>query len=159
MRTEPEAAGLRRTPGRPRKFNAKAALDGAVQVFRERGYHAASLADLCATMRLANGSIYKAFRDKRAVFLAAFDRCIALRASQLRLAAEAEALGRDKVRAMLTCYVEVSPGDEGRRGCLVMASADELSTYDPDMAGMGCDQPPRGDPGEKLVGHGWGWLG
>jgi len=23
----------------------------------------------------------------------------------------------------------------------------------------GFDQPPRGDPGEKLVEHGWGWLG
>ena len=37
---------------------------------------------------------------------------------------------------MLNCYVEASLGDEGRRGCLVVASAAELSTYDSDMAGM-----------------------
>lgn len=136
MRTRPEATASRRAPGRPREFDLDAALDGAVQVFREHGYHAASLADLCAAMRLASGSIYKAFRDKRAVFLAAFDRYTACRAAHVQQATEAEALGRNKLRAMLNCYVEASLGDEGRRGCLVVTSAAELSTYDPDMAGM-----------------------
>lgn len=136
MRTQPEATASRRAPGRPREFDLDAALDGAVRVFRERGYHAASLADLRAAMRLATGSIYKAFRDKRAVFLAAFDRYTACRAAHVQQAVEAEALGRNKLRAMLDCYVEASLGDEGRRGCLVVASAAELSTYDPDMAGM-----------------------
>lgn len=136
MRTRPEATAPRRAPGRPREFDLDAALDGAVQVFREHGYHAASLADLCAAMRLASGSIYKAFRDKRAVFLAAFDRYTARRTAHVQQATEAEALGRNKLRAMLNCYVEASLGDEGRRGCLVVASAAELSTYDPDMAGM-----------------------
>ena len=87
-------------------------------------------------MRLASGSIYKAFRDKRAVFLAAFDRYTARRTAQVQEAIEAEALGRNKLRAMLNCYVEASLGDEGRHGCLVVASAAELSTYDPDMAGL-----------------------
>jgi TetR/AcrR family transcriptional regulator, transcriptional repressor for nem operon len=111
-------------------------LDGAVQVFRERGYYAASLADLRAAMRLASGSIYKAFRDKRALFLAAFDRYTARRAAHVQRAIEGEASGRNKLRAMLNIYVEASLGDEGRRGCLVVASAAELSIYDPDMAGM-----------------------
>ena len=123
-------------PGRPRAFDLDTALDGAVQVFREKGYHAASLAELCSAMRLATGSIYKAFRDKRAVFLAAFGRYIACRAAHVQRAVEAEALGRSKLRAMLDCYVEASLGDEGRRGCLVVASAAELSTYEPEMAGM-----------------------
>ena len=136
MQARPEATTPRNAPGRPREFDLDTALDGAVQVFREHGYHAASLAQLCAAMRLASGSIYKAFRDKRAVFLAAFHRYTARRAADVQQAIEAEALGRNKLRAMLDCYVEVSLGDEGRRGCLVVASAAELSTYDPDMAGM-----------------------
>ena len=44
--------------------------------------------------------------------------------------------GGTRFRAMLNCYIEASLGDEGRRGCLVVASAAELSTYDPDMAGL-----------------------
>ena len=87
-------------------------------------------------MRLASGSIYKAFRDKRALFFAAFDRYTARRTAHVQQAIEAEATGRNKLRAMLNCYVEASLGDEGRRGCLVVASAAELSTYDRDMAGV-----------------------
>lgn len=113
----------------------EAALDGAVLVFRERGYHAASLADLGPAMRLANGSIYKAFSDKRALFLAAFDRYIARRTTALQQALDAETCGLDKLRAMLTCYVEASSGAEGRHGCLVVGSVAEMSTYDSEMAG------------------------
>jgi AcrR family transcriptional regulator len=50
------------------------ALDRAVLVFRERGYHATSIGDLSEAMKLASGSLYKAFGDKRAIFLAAFER-------------------------------------------------------------------------------------
>ena len=60
--------------GRPREFDIDEALAKAILVFRERGYHATSIADLTAAMGLAAGSVYKAFKDKRAVFLAAFDR-------------------------------------------------------------------------------------
>ena len=62
------------------------ALDRALRVFRERGYHATSIGDLTAAMRLATGSVYKAFRDKHAVFLAAFERYTALRQEQTRSA-------------------------------------------------------------------------
>jgi len=74
-------------PGRPREFDMDSALDGAIRVFCERGYHATSVGDLTAAMRLATGSVYKAFRDKHAVFLAAFERYAAVRGEQTRSAA------------------------------------------------------------------------
>jgi Bacterial regulatory proteins, tetR family len=46
----------------------KTALAKSVHVFRERGYHATSIANLTEAMELASGSVYKAFKDKRAVF-------------------------------------------------------------------------------------------
>ena len=110
------------------------ALDKAVRVFRERGYHATSIGDLTAAMELATGSIYKAFKDKHAVFLAAFDRYAVLRRDQIRRAAESGACGRDRLRSVLTSYVEASQGSEGRRGCLVVGSAVELSAYDAEIA-------------------------
>ena len=70
------------------------ALDRAVRVFRERGYHATSIGDLTTAMRLATGSIYKAFRDKHAVFLAAFERYTSLRQEQTRSAAACGTNGR-----------------------------------------------------------------
>jgi TetR/AcrR family transcriptional repressor of nem operon len=111
-----------------------AALDGALLVFRERGYHAASLGDLGAAMQLTAGSIYKAFSDKRAIFLAAFDRYTELRNAGLRQLLDAESNGFDKLRAMLRFYAEASHGIEGRRGCLVVGSATELATFDAEAA-------------------------
>ncbi|WP_061026256.1 TetR/AcrR family transcriptional regulator [Bradyrhizobium sp. CCH5-F6] len=120
-----------RPPGRPREFDMDTALDRAVRVFRERGYHATSIGDLTAAMRLATGSVYKAFRDKHAVFLAAFERYTALRQEQTRSAAARGANGREQIRNVLLSYVEHSQGVEGRRGCLVVGSAVELSARDP----------------------------
>ncbi|MCK1390640.1 TetR/AcrR family transcriptional regulator [Bradyrhizobium sp. 1] len=120
-----------RPPGRPREFDMDTALDRALRVFRERGYHATSIGDLTAAMRLATGSVYKAFRDKQAVFLAAFERYVALRQEQTRSAAGRGKNGRDRLRNVLLSYVEHSQGIEGRRGCLVVGSAVELSAVDP----------------------------
>src|SRR3981081_263803 len=125
----------RRGPGRPRGVDMEAALDRALLVFRERGYHAASLDDLGSAMKLTAGSIYKAFSDKRAIFLAAFDRYLHRRNAQLQQLLDAECNGFDKVRAMLRFYAEASCDTEGRQGCLVVVSLTELATFDDETAG------------------------
>lgn len=124
----------KRGPGRPREFDMDAALDAAVQVFRERGYHAASVADLSTAMGLTAGSLYKAFEDKRAIFLAAYARYVAVRHAGLRAAMAAAPTGLDKIKALLVFYAASSSGSEGQLGCLVAGSATALSTFDPEMA-------------------------
>lgn len=124
----------RRGPGRPRAFDLEGSLDAALVVFRERGYHGASLADLGQAMRLTPGSIYKAFADKRAMFLAAFERYKSVRDGEIRAAIASAGTGFEKVGALLRSYAELSLGEEGRRGCLVTGSAVELATFDPQMA-------------------------
>lgn len=120
--------------GRPREFDIDAALDRAIGVFREHGFHATSVGDLTRAMQLASGSIYKAFKDKRAVFLAAFDRYTSLRGRQIRCIAAAGGTGRERLRDVLAFYVKASQGAEGRRGCLVVGSAVELAIFDPEIA-------------------------
>ncbi len=134
MNKLPSVTQQPRGPGRPREFDMDAALDGAVRVFRERGYHATSITDLCAAMGLTPGSIYKAFGDKRTVFLAAFARYTRQRHNALREYLARETTGREKIRAMLLFYAESSSGEEGRRGCLVAGSAVALATLDAEMA-------------------------
>ena len=125
---------IARPRGRPREFDMNAALDQAVRVFREQGYNATSIPDLIAAMGLASGSIYKAFRDKRAVFLAAYDRYTLLRNEQIAAVARRAKPARERLRDVLAFYVESARGIEGRRGCLVVGSAVELAAVDREVA-------------------------
>src|SRR6516162_9158378 len=95
-RTAKSIHEIARPRGRPREFDMNAALDHAIRVFREQGYNATSIPDLIAAMGLASGSIYKAFRDKRAVFLAAFDRHVVLRKEQIAAAARSSKPARER---------------------------------------------------------------
>ncbi|MEJ0093873.1 MAG: TetR/AcrR family transcriptional regulator [Methylocella sp.] len=124
---------LPRGPGRPREFDIDETLDRAAQVFCERGYHATSIGDLTEAMQLAQGSVYKAFKDKRAVFLAAFDRNKTVRREKLQKIINAGETGRDRIRDVLIFYMEASHGAEGRRGCLLVGSAVELAIFDDEV--------------------------
>ncbi|WP_374375087.1 TetR/AcrR family transcriptional regulator [Dongia sp.] len=59
---------------RPREFDIDEALEGAMNVFWAKGYEGTSLPDLLDAMKIARGSLYKAFQDKRSIYLAALDR-------------------------------------------------------------------------------------
>jgi AcrR family transcriptional regulator len=121
-------------PGRPREFDTNLALDRAIVVFSERGYHGAAISDLTQALGLTAGSLYKAFADKRGLFLAAFDRYVALRAGRLRALMDAAPTGRAKIKAVLDFYAGNSHGADGRRGCLVVGSAIDLATADAEVA-------------------------
>jgi TetR/AcrR family transcriptional regulator, transcriptional repressor for nem operon len=123
-----------RPRGRPREFDMDEALDRAIRVFCERGYNATSIGDLIEAMGLASGSIYKAFHDKRAVFLAALDRYILLRDEHISAVARNSKPARERIRDVLAYYVEASKGIEGRRGCMVVGSAVELAIVDREVA-------------------------
>ncbi|MDB5677693.1 TetR/AcrR family transcriptional regulator [Sphingomonas bacterium] len=62
--------------GRPRGFDPADALKAASERFRTRGYAGTSLDDLVDATGLARPSLYAAFGDKRALYLAALDRTI-----------------------------------------------------------------------------------
>ena len=123
-----------RSRGRPREFDAEKALDQAVRVFSEGGYAGASIADLTRAMRLAQGSLYKAFKDKQSLFLAAFDRYRSQRTEKLHRAIGVAGTGLDRLRRALVFYAESSQGAPGRQGCLVVSSAVGLSTLDKDVS-------------------------
>ncbi|MGP1609372.1 MAG: TetR/AcrR family transcriptional regulator, partial [Burkholderiales bacterium] len=116
--------------GRPREFDVATALDGAVRIFRERGYNATSVTDLTKATGLVAGSLYKAFKDKRGIFLAAFDRYVEERDAMRHLALRDAGNGREKLKELLGLYAAASSGPEGKRGCLVAGSAIELATLD-----------------------------
>ncbi len=64
---------------RPRSYKAAAErreqiLDCALGCFGERGYHATSIADVCARARIGRGTLYQYFDDKRSLLVALAER-------------------------------------------------------------------------------------
>lgn len=128
--------GKNKDRGRPREFDTELALDNAMLVFREKGFHAASIAELGEAMHLTAGSIYKAFKDKRTLFLNVFERYTSLRNAALRQRLATQSTGREKLAELLRFYLESAQDVEGRRGCLVVGSATELQVLDGALSGL-----------------------
>ena len=60
--------------GRPRGFDEGEALDRAIEVFWERGYEGASMAELTGAMGINKPSLYAAYGNKQQLFRAAVAR-------------------------------------------------------------------------------------
>ena len=60
--------------GRPRAFDADAALDQAMEVFWRHGYEGATIAQLTEAMHINPPSLYAAFGSKEGLLKAALDR-------------------------------------------------------------------------------------
>jgi AcrR family transcriptional regulator len=60
--------------GRPRTFDADAALDRAMEVFWRHGYEGATIAQLTEAMNINPPSLYAAFGSKEGLLKAALDR-------------------------------------------------------------------------------------
>jgi TetR/AcrR family transcriptional regulator, transcriptional repressor for nem operon len=101
-----------------------------MDVFWSRGYHGTALPDLLRATKLSRGSLYAAFGDKHSLFLLALDRYIAdaVRRMDIELTPPKEPIGG--LRAYLAGYVERTSGANGRRGCLLVATAMELAGQD-----------------------------
>src|SRR5579872_3947904 len=59
---------------RPREFDSDAALDGAIDVFREYGFEGSSAQMLVDAMGIGRQSLYAAFGDKWQLYCAAVRR-------------------------------------------------------------------------------------
>lgn len=119
--------------GRPRSFDMDAAVERAMGVFWSRGYHATALPDLLRATRLSRGSLYAAFGDKHSLFLLALDRYIADAVARMdvELASTREPI--DGLCTFLAGYVDRTSGANGRRGCLLVATAMELAGQDAEV--------------------------
>src|SRR6202012_2891828 len=119
--------------GRPRSFDADAAVERAMGVFWSRGYHATALPDLLRATKLSRGSLYAAFGDKHSLFLRALDRYIADTVARMDIEPAPGREPVDGLRAYLAGYVELPSGANGRRGCLLVATAMELAGQDAEV--------------------------
>ncbi len=109
------------TRGRPREFDPDTALDHALAVFERDGFEATSVQSLADAMGICKPSLYAAYGNKEALFIAALHRyaatCDARRAALL----DAESDGRRAVEAMLTDTVRAYTDCNSAGGCLIVS--------------------------------------
>jgi TetR/AcrR family transcriptional regulator, transcriptional repressor for nem operon len=123
--------------GRPREFDIDEALTRAMDVFWAKGYEGASLHDLLAAMSIARGSLYKAFHDKRGIYLAAldyYDRTV-VEENVRRLGNTKAGDGAERVRRFLNSARELVADDPERRGCFMCNAAIDQASLDPEIQG------------------------
>ena len=117
--------------GRPREFDEAEVIRSAMHVFWNRGFEGSSVQDLVEATGLQRGSLYGAFGDKHALFMAALDDYCELRLHQVRELLE-DAV--DPAEALRT-FVRNGASDCGDprkrlRGCLVGNTCSELVAHD-----------------------------
>lgn len=111
---------VKKSPGRPRSFDAQQALLAAIETFWAHGYNGTSMKDLAKAMGINAPSIYGAFGDKRSLYLQAIDRYADVDACAPVVAFETEPDITKAVEGFLRAVIEhaTSPGD-GPRGCFL----------------------------------------
>jgi AcrR family transcriptional regulator len=112
-----------RARGRPRSFDPDEALSKAQEMFWDRGYAATSLDDLAAATGLNRPSLYAAFGDKHALYLAALERSRAQGIAALTQAMKTEAPLRELLIQVFDRTVEIyRRGEAGQRGCFLVGT-------------------------------------
>ena len=125
---------------RPREFDEVTALEAAIACFWRRGYEATSMRDLASSMGISGPSLYNAFGDKRALFMAALERYLdhSTRARIKRL--EDSLPPKSAVRRFIEEIIERSLNDRERRGCFLINSALEVAPHDRELGALIADR-------------------
>ncbi|MEU4692435.1 TetR/AcrR family transcriptional regulator [Actinoplanes sp. NPDC023714] len=89
--------------GRPRGFDADAALDRAIEVFWRHGYEGTSLTDLTEAMGINRPSMYAAFGNKEDLF-----RKAVARYAEADMAYAREALEQPTARAVIESFLRAN---------------------------------------------------
>jgi TetR/AcrR family transcriptional regulator, transcriptional repressor for nem operon len=133
------AAGTQdaKAPGRPREFELNDALDRAVDVFRELGYEATSMAILEQSTGLNKSSIYNTFGSKENLFRLALHRYETLRLSAIRETLASGIRGLDDLHQALDLQRAEIDSPWGANGCLAVNAMTELGQRGNEINGGG----------------------
>jgi TetR/AcrR family transcriptional repressor of nem operon len=117
---------------RPREFNAEVVLDKAAEAFRSKGYDGTSVDDLEKATGLGRASLYGAYGDKRALYLAALRRYDGVRAVRLLEELGEARTGKTALKRLFDAVLDEAAGDPC--GCLIAGAASERAAHDAAVA-------------------------
>jgi TetR/AcrR family transcriptional repressor of nem operon len=118
--------------GRTKQFDHHAALDQAMELFWQRGYHATSIQDLVDQLGVNRQSLYDTFGGKDELFRAALERYRELQGAPMRRCLERQAPVSEVLREFFGHAVGYLMKNEGK-GCLLVNTATELAGHDDEI--------------------------
>lgn len=110
---------------REREEKREAVLLAAVRMFNARGYHAASLDDVAASLGVSKPTIYHYLGNKEQVLVECVNRGLSMLREAADAAADAPGSGHDRLRAFLLRYACINMDDFGR--CVIRTNEEVLS--------------------------------
>jgi len=80
-------------------------LDAAAQVFRQKGFHGASMSDIAAAVNVQKASLYHHVSSKQEILLALLDRALAMLTEHISAIATQNITPDQKLRLMIRGYL------------------------------------------------------
>jgi TetR/AcrR family transcriptional regulator, transcriptional repressor for nem operon len=111
---------------RTKQFDKHTALDEAMELFWQRGYHATSIQDLVDHLGVNRQSLYDTYGGKDQLFLAALERYREIQAAPVRRLLERDGPAREIVRDFFRGYVEALLSEDCK-GCFMVNTATEVA--------------------------------
>ncbi|NTG50354.1 TetR/AcrR family transcriptional regulator [Agrobacterium rhizogenes] len=107
------------------QFDDAVVINGAMNVFWQKGFAAASIDDLTAAMGLSRSSLYKRFRDKEGLYrevLATYNSRVLHRMGLVK--AETR---RQEIEALFLDFVTNAHGSQKPSGCMLVKACAEIA--------------------------------
>ena len=124
---------MTRQRGRPKLYDANAALEAAGAVFWSKGFSATSLDDLSTAMSMNRPSIYRAFGDKESIYRQA----LAQFSNHMEEGFKRTLLHEPDIRIGLRKFyreaLEIYTFDDNALGCMVMCTAPAAAASHPEV--------------------------
>jgi AcrR family transcriptional regulator len=131
------AAAPARPRGRPRAYDPDEALARATAAFWRAGYSATSLDALSEATGMNRPSLYGAFGDKRALYLATLARYVEAGRSAMQAALSTDRPLREGLKRVYDVALKMYyPADETARGCFLIGTAATESVGDAEVRGV-----------------------
>jgi TetR/AcrR family transcriptional regulator, transcriptional repressor for nem operon len=115
---------------RPREFDQDVVLNRAMELFWDQGYQATSMDNLVEHLGIGRASLYATFGSKHELFLKALDAYIQARVTSLTDVLSQPGPVLPAVRKVVGLFLRRA-SDLERPGCMVVNTATELATSDP----------------------------
>jgi len=118
---------------RPARYDRDAALDAAMAVFWEKGYHATSLKDLEDALAMKPGSIYAAFTSKQNLYLLALERYFEASRASFEASVKAAPSPLQGLAEHFRTYARLPSDDPARQACMLTKTLVDTRNTDPEI--------------------------